>query len=488
MKTLFLLLLLIGQNAFAAFTEFYAQTTASNLNAGSDANDAAELTSANGNWDSTTGIFVCNGATDLSGVAVGEWASVYTDGASVGVFVGRITAVVDATDTITVSLTAKSGTAPSTSATARTIKVGGAWKGPNAAENFPYNFVQNTMTDASGNTYRVNLKGTNTVTAAVTHTLAGPGRFQGYTNTVGDFGKAGLANVTTTASYAFLSVSGANLDVLDIDFDGSVFTTGTQIGVTVTGVECSLSRCSFHGFRGAGLSISGASAFCTVIECEAYDCNKNNSSASGGIIATTDSCLLIRSVSHDNVGSNNNGFVLQRAIAVACIADTNGKDGFSVSAVNSTFLINCDSYNNGGAGCDLSGVSAAHFTIQNSNFIKNGTYGINSSGSLVLRNGSIINCGFGSGTQTNASGSIISGLTGISVIGTVTYAADVTPWVAPTTGDFRINLATAKGAGRGAFTETQASYTGTVGYPDIGAAQHSESAGSTGGGSYTFAQ
>ncbi len=55
--------------------------------------------------------------------------------------------------------------------------------------------------------------------------------------------------------------------------------------------------------------------------------------------------------------------------------------------------------------------------------------------------------------------------------GSITYAADVTPWVDPANGDFRITLAAAKSAGRGSFTQTQSSYTGTIGYPDIGAAQ-----------------
>ena len=37
-------------------------------------------------------------------------------------------------------------------------------------------------------------------------------------------------------------------------------------------------------------------------------------------------------------------------------------------------------------------------------------------------------------------------------------------------GDFRINLTAAKGTGRGTYMQTAASYTGTVGYPDVGAA------------------
>jgi hypothetical protein len=62
--------------------------------------------------------------------------------------------------------------------------------------------------------------------------------------------------------------------------------------------------------------------------------------------------------------------------------------------------------------------------------------------------------------------------------GAVTLGSD--PFSAASTGDFRVTLAAAKGAGRGAFTETQASYTGTLGYPDVGAAQHQDTGG-TGG-------
>ena len=59
--------------------------------------------------------------------------------------------------------------------------------------------------------------------------------------------------------------------------------------------------------------------------------------------------------------------------------------------------------------------------------------------------------------------------------GAVTYASNATPWVDPANGDFRTNLPAAMNAGRGAFTETAASYAGAVGYPDIGAAMHKDS-------------
>ncbi len=118
----------------------------------------------------------------------------------------------------------------------------------------------------------------------------------------------------------------------------------------------------------------------------------------------------------------------------------------------------------------VSGSSNVAVYIENCNLVKNGGYGINLSttGSKI---GYILNCGFGSGTQVNTSGQTNS-LGSVEVSGSVTYAANVTPWNAPTTGDFRIILPQAQYAGRGAFTQTDGTNTGTVAYPDIGAAQH----------------
>ena len=131
-------------------------------------------------------------------------------------------------------------------------------------------------------------------------------------------------------------------------------------------------------------------------------------------------------------------------------------------------LLNCDSYNNGGDGWrTITNTGTVYF--ENSNFIKNGGYGINVD--TGNRNGFAVNCGFGAGTQANTSGTINVAAGQIEEIGTVTYADDKTPWVDPANGDFRISIGAAKGQGRGTYTQTAASYSGTVGYPDIGAAQ-----------------
>ncbi len=85
-----------------AFTEFYVQTTGSNLNAGSTADNAAPFTYAAGTFVQSTRVFtVASGNPQSDGVTVGMFASIYTTaGATVATFVGRVSAV-DAT-TITV--------------------------------------------------------------------------------------------------------------------------------------------------------------------------------------------------------------------------------------------------------------------------------------------------------------------------------------------------------------------------------------------------
>lgn len=468
----FCLFICSGLFGATSFTEFYTDTaTGANINAGSTTG-AALLTAANGNWDSSTGVFICAGATDLSAVTVGMWASVYIDAATTAVFVSRITAVVDATDTITVSLTIKSGTAPTTSATARSITIGGVWKGPNAAESFPFGFVQSTMVNASSHPVRVNIKsGTAySITAAMTHANTGPIRWQGYTTTVGDMGRATIDGGTAGASYVLLTLSAVNNDVVDLIFQNNG-ATGSAAGVAVSAAECQISRCVFNSVRGFGLNVSVNAS--PAIECESYACNQSNTSATAGMTVFQ----AVRCISHDNVGSNSAGFILPSgAFVERCIADSNGEDGFKFTGTTQLILIGCDSYNNGADGIDMTSASAQSNFIESCNLINNTGWGINSSGAGP-RNGSIFNCAFGSGTQANDSGAITAAISGINEIGTITYASNLTPWVDPANGDFRINLAAAMGTGRGTFTQTAPSYTGTIGYPDIGAVQHRDGGG-----------
>jgi hypothetical protein len=157
-----------------------------------------------------------------------------------------------------------------------------------------------------------------------------------------------------------------------------------------------------------------------------------------------------------------------------CISETNGQWGVNQSLANIFSAINCDIYNNVSDGINMA--SATVGLVSNCNFVKNGGWGIKAS-AYNSRPLQVENCGFGSGTMANTNGTITAPSVNLVQSNTVTYASGVTPWVDPANGAFRINLAAAKNTGRGAFTQTQASYAGAIGYPDIGAAQHLEAPG-----------
>ncbi len=484
MKTLRFLFLLLAWNASAAttFTEWYVQTTGSNLNAGSTTANTAAYTAVNGNWDGTSVYTPVDGSTPASTVSVGDWASVYLDAATVAVYVAQVTTVAAGVNgAITLSTAAKGGTAPTSGATGRSIKVGGAWSGPSGAVGHPFGFVTATMTNvntgiAQGFVPRVNFKSGTTynVTAAMTHANAGPIRWQGYTTTPGDLGKAAIDGGATGTGYQMLLLSGANNDLVDFILSNNG-NSGNVALLSVTGGECTINRVVAHDSRAAGISV-GTSAS-TLIECEVYNTQKN--AASGGISLGIAGSTAIRCISHDNTATAGVGFIVTATGSlINCISDSNGGAGANISATTTAFIIGCDFYNNTGSGIDFTGASAASFSVKNCNFIKNGAFGITSSGSAI-RNGNIINCGFGAGTQVNSSGAINTGMGGMNEVGSITYANDVTPWTDPANGDFRISLTAAKGAGKGTFTQTAASYSGTIGYPDIGAAQHLDSGGST---------
>ncbi len=462
--------------ATMAFTEFCCRSGGSNLNAGTRTGNSTEpgtsasFTYASGTWVQSTGVFtVASGNPSTDGVAAGDFVSVYPDAATVGVFVGRVTLVTSTQ--ITVSLTAKAGTAPVDGTTNTTLKVGGAWKGPNAASAFPFGFVQSTLTNVAADAPRVNFKNDAqyNITAAMTHANAGPITWQGYTTAYGDYGRATIDGGTSGSSYILLNFTGVDQRILDLIFahNGA---TGQSNALGTGASRLLYARCVVHDVRGHGWFFSQNDLIC--VECEGYACNANNTGGLGAFTSGGGRNLFLRCIAHDNSGSNADGFFFNGGTAINCIAETNGRAGFNCNGAAIGYLLSgCDAYNNGADGIKLSGASSFELHhIENCNLVKNTGYGINGSGSGI-KHGTIINCGFGSGTQVNTSGQT-NALNSMEVLGSITYAANVTPWVDPANGDFRITLAAAKGAGRGTFTETQASYAGTIGYPDIGAGQH----------------
>lgn len=496
MKLLFFglfLLLAFCAEAATPYTEFYCNSTGTNINAGSTTNATPTYSTTGGDWVASTGVFTKTGA-NLSAVTVGMWASVFIDGATTAVFVGRITAVDDTADTITVSTTIKTGTAPADGTGTRSINVEGAWYGPwysgATVDNLPFSFVNDRLTNIAQASPRINLKNDRIYTVTNCFQQSnGPIAFYGFATNAGDLGKTWITGSTVGAGHIVLQAFAANAS-----FAYFIFATngasGTSALVNNGEVEHTFRQCVFRDSRGNGLSCGNYMA--RVDECEAFLCNAGNVLNSAGFSTGSGAGTVFnRCVSHDNSGTGNCGFYAGSfAVFIGCIADSNGRNGLMIDSTTGATIIGCNFYNNATNGIDLTTASAIPITIENCNFIGNGVgltgaNAINSSGSL-LRHGSVVNCVFGTGTATNGSGgaNIFTG-TGLDEIGSIGLAANVTPWVDPANGNFSVtNTSPTINAGRGVFTQTQSGYGGTVSYPDIGATQITNTSSSSGFVSY----
>ena len=482
-----------------SFTEFCCRSGGSNLNAGTVDGSSTEpataslVTYTGGDWNATTDVYTAPVGADMTEAQVGRFASLYHDGDTSPTnnqyMVARIIAVDSGARTITLSTTARMlfGTEVATGTGNRSMRIGGAWAGMSGSSGFPFSTVSTTITgsgaitNASGDTPRFNFKNDQIyiVTTPVFVSATGPYQIWGYSSSYGDFGRATIQ----AASGQVIQTTGTPVSVVLADLIVKhTGASGSGHPIYIQGPRNIVLRCVVSSSRQAGIWWQGADG--RIIECELYNCNQgNNASQAGGITFTGASGLSIeRCTIHDCAGgSNAHGIVIDGTGSCKVsdtIIDSNSGNGIHCNgATNTVSISNCDIYNNSGDGVRLTSSTASVFCAANSNFVKNGGYGINNTSNGPFC-GLLANCGFGAGTQANTSGNT-NNLRDIQEIGTVTYAADVTPWVDPVNGDFRITLAAAKNAGRGTFTQTASSYSGTVGYPDIGAAQSA----ATGGGS-----
>jgi len=481
------LVVLRARAASTTYTEFYCDATASanntNVNAGSTTG-AAVYSSIHGNWDGTSVFIPTDGSTPANTVSAGMWMSVYVDGAtnliqtSSGGWICLITNVAAGVNgAITIDRSAFAGTAPSSSVNARSVKVGGCWQGPYRTISFPFSFIATTATNGASARPRVNFNNANTynVTAAMTHSVGGPIRFQGYSASPGDAGRATIDGGTSVAGYTVLTITGNHNDFEDFIFSHNGNNGSSTMILATTSARCYFKRITVSVARGIGFNVGNH----TLVQCEATGCNASGTAATGAFNVNA-STTFIRCYAHDNNGSGSSGFKATTGTMTFdhCNASANAVDGVAVSGATVTAIFTgCDFYNNGTAGIEGQADNQTLY-IENCNFLR-GTYGLFNSS--TLRNGAIVNCGFGSGTQANNSGDIVSP-GGIQQVNNISYAANVTPWVDPDNDDFRISLPAAKAAGIGAFTQSTGT---TIGYPDIGAAQ---SASTNGGFAGTFAQ
>ena len=498
MKQLFCLLLLCAaSSADAAFTEFYCISGGgANTNSGSSTSATATYSSVNGNWNGTSVFTPVDGSTPASTVNVGDFAAVYVDGNTNATYVARVnTVAAGANGAITLSVNAAAGTAPSSSSTGRTISVGGAWGGPTLiGDGFPFSFVSGSLTNTSGNSPRVNCKGTWFSTNGITDAVnLGPVWFQGYTNTIGDGGFCNIYGSNNISGYALFTISGKNRNYANFIW-ATNGNSGSQHLVSLTTGECLIYNCAAHDARLAGFFMSTPNTFNTL---EAWNCDQANNSAYGAIMSQAAGCIMLNCFAHDNAGANVAGFETDGTqTAIGCIAANNGGDGFRGTGDVQLTYLRCEAFNNGGNGINMAGSSGTINPVDpmcinfiNCNFIKNGKCGItNSAASQAYYNGLIVNCGFGSGTMTNPSGDIEGRLQGVQTVNCFDYPANSFPYFA--TNNFTIALSQAKNKGTNFWLNVSPmNYATTVGYPDVGSAQHLDTGGtSNGSGSYPFSQ
>ncbi len=459
----------------ANYTNFCVRNGGSNLNSGTRNGDTTEpgiaalFTYASGSWVNATSIFtVASGNPLTDGIVVGDFFSIYADGATILAALFRVIAR-DAT-TITGLLVA--GTSPADGTNNRTIKIGGAWAPPTGATIGPITLILGTSTNVAGDLPRINFKNdaTYSPTAAITLSLAGPVVYQGYNASYGDGGIVTVSGATTGASYVPITLSGADLNLLDVIVTNNGATSTTN-GVLVTGARCRVLNVVAHDIRGFGISCSNGT--CIIENSETYACNQSGTINQGGFNASAG--VFKRCISRDNVAANSVGFYnagSSHAQFVGCISTRNAAGGLKLGPTSvGSYLDKCDFYDNTGPGIDvaITGTSAA-LTIENSNFLKNSTYAIGLSGSLAKIRLRLRNCGFGRGTKVNTSGDIQNTLTHVTEEGNIAYANDVTPWNAPDTNDFRIKLAASIGTGYGNYIAGNS----TVSYPDVGSCESSK--------------
>lgn len=447
--------------ALPSYTEFYCEAGGSNLNAGSNTG-AAIYSSAAGNWSSVTNAFTPTDGVNpfTSGVRQHQWASIYvTVGATVATFIARITSVVNAVNgAITVSAAAATfaGVIPTTGAGTFTIKVGGAWLGPNAASGFPFILAHyGDNRDILLNKIRTNLKNNQTYSLSAAFSFDTVSVIQqivqGYSVTPGDGGKATL---DSTAAQILTSPT------IECGFRDLIFTTSFASGTTdmIVGGGHEWSRCVFKNARGYGITLGND----TLNECEIYNCGLGGSKGGASIAGAT---IILRTISHHNTGS---GFVItSTGVGVSIsnmIAAANSGSGVNFTSVGNgppNQIVDSDFYNNAVSGITIASTRLTPFWIENCIFVKNAQHGIDNPSNAT---GFSYNNAYGSNGQNNV-------LTNLNEIGEIYLGDGVIPWTDPDNGNFSLSLSTLNFVGRGAFTFVASYSSSTTGYPAVGAAQ-----------------
>jgi hypothetical protein len=455
-----------------AWSDFYMQTTGSNLNAGSTSSDAAVYTSTAGNWDGTSVFTPTDGQTTTSLVNVNDWCSIYPTGNSTTPYIAQVTAVGAGTNgTITLSTTNKFGSAPSSNSGSRNAKTGGAWADLGMVAS---GVALNTGTVPLST--RINVKaGTYAnMSTSRTFTLAGaattPLWWRGYKTSIGDQDAnnqavAGTDIPTFTGTSGVFTISGINQNFHNIDW------TCTSTGAPVITVGAVL--VTFYGCRITATGANAASYACQINSGNAFFVRcwlKATASATRVMFCNSSTYTAFRACTVTGGIQGIEGSACLPLIIMNCVFDTQAGDAIKNSS--GTWAIGNSIYNPAGHGINLTTISSSGNFLCN-NYISGasqaGKFGItNSSGtnsmSMRLLGNAFFNC---TGNINGATENLF-----LQDNGTLGSEAFQTPG----SQDFRIKVVGQAIGNPGTF-ENVSVYQG---YEDVGAMQHLATGGPTG--------
>lgn len=322
-----------------AYTEFYMQTTGSNVNAGSTNADAASITQTNGSWDITADTFIATAGLPFAAVSVGDWASIYNDGATVTPYISQVTAVNSLGASITLSTTVKFGTKTAAGATGKSCKIGGAWAdlGMTAAS-----VALNTGTVPLST--RINVKAGTYASTTTARTLALAGAtttplwWRGYNAAIGDLdADFTTAKPSITFTTGTLTASGTHQIFSNLSF---VATTATSRTVNVTGAGIKFDRCRFDA-----QNASAAAYACTI------GAATTRFSRCWFKATTTATQVVLSSFVTECYGcvflGGGHGLTSDNAnlIAVGCVFRSNGGDGIRrITGASGLVIVGCTFY------------------------------------------------------------------------------------------------------------------------------------------------
>ena len=365
--------------------DLYMQSSGSNVNAGSTTSDSASVTQTNGSWDITADTFIATGGTPFSGVSVGEWVSVYTDGATTAVYVAQVTSLHASGLGVVLSTTMKYGTKPSAGATGRSAKVGGAWASFGVCNTI---FSSVAMPDKT--TLHVKAATYANTTTSRSFAAAGsttaPLLVKGYLSSAGDLDSsstshgsayAGTTCPVITFTTGQLTLSGAHVHFRNIDVDGAA-TAGGQIVCSSTFVN-RFSRCRIRNTganaASAALSNSTAGHQTILLGCTLDAPTTATRTVSASRAMTLIDCTITGGAT--SVEHHTTALILQM---IDC--DVSGSTGAGVKVSIASGILQmdgCSVHDVGGSGVELSAAPGSAAYIGRCSFTTCGAYGINNS-------------------------------------------------------------------------------------------------------------